>query len=365
MLYRVPMEEGIWPECLTALCTQLKALQCFYIVAGAGAAPGIRAHGGLPFDPGAQRLYNERHQGFDPYAIAFPRKPRLGPIVAEELVDRTELEHSEFYHELKGTGMHHALFLPVVLTRTRVELITIWRAGDQEPFDAESIELTELILPHLQSVLQAQHALAASIRRARRAELALDAVAEPACILNASGRVHHYNLAAEALLRAGDGLTMSEKRLCASDPHTDSRLQGLIRSAASVSAATLTQPGGVIALPRPSGRRALQVVVLPLRLSGSTSPPHVLLRVGDPDRTAHTPRGVLSALYGLTAAEAEISNALLTGHSIEQIADLRQVTSGTLRAQMNSIFRKTDTRRQSGLLKLLMSLPALDTNRTR
>jgi DNA-binding CsgD family transcriptional regulator len=54
----------------------------------------------------------------------------------------------------------------------------------------------------------------------------------------------------------------------------------------------------------------------------------------------------------------EIANALLSGRTVDQIAEQRGVTSGTLRVQLKTIFQKTDTRRQSDLLKLLLSLPA-------
>jgi DNA-binding CsgD family transcriptional regulator len=65
----------------------------------------------------------------------------------------------------------------------------------------------------------------------------------------------------------------------------------------------------------------------------------------------------LAALYGLTTAETQIANALLLGRSIAQIAGERGVTAGTLRGQIKSIFRKTNTHRQSELIRLLLSVP--------
>ncbi|HEX4024282.1 MAG TPA: hypothetical protein VHX52_06195 [Steroidobacteraceae bacterium] len=358
-LYAVPLEEEHWPVFLTTLCKQLEALQCFYMAASATQPIGVRAQGGPPLDMEGPQRYNDYYHRSDPYSIAFPRKPRIGPIFAEELVAREELERSEFYQcQATANGMHHAMFLPAILAPDRLELVTIWRSLQQKPFDAESVQLLNLLLPHIQSALRTQHVLAASTARAGRAESVLDTVAAAAFILNGRGRIVHQNLAAESLLRLQDGLGAREKQLYAAEPLIHGKLQALIASAAAASGATLCQPGGVIGLPRPSGKRSFQVMVLPLRLPGAFVAAHVLVLVGDPDQAPNFSEAVLGGFYGLTRAEVEIANALLSGRTVEQIADKRGVTDGTLRVQLKTIFQKTDTRRQSDLLKLLLSLPA-------
>jgi DNA-binding CsgD family transcriptional regulator len=82
-----------------------------------------------------------------------------------------------------------------------------------------------------------------------------------------------------------------------------------------------------------------------------------LVLIGDPDGAASVPPDILAALYAMTPAEAQIGNALLAGQPIREIARRRQVSVGTVRVQIKSIFRKTKTHRQSELVKLLLSLP--------
>ncbi len=71
---------------------------------------------------------------------------------------------------------------------------------------------------------------------------------------------------------------------------------------------------------------------------------------------------VLREHYGLTSAETEVANGLLTGFALKEIAALRKVTVGTVRDQIKSILAKTGTGKQAELVTLLMKLPKL--NRT-
>jgi DNA-binding CsgD family transcriptional regulator len=83
----------------------------------------------------------------------------------------------------------------------------------------------------------------------------------------------------------------------------------------------------------------------------------VLVLVTDPQKAVQFPDDVLRQLYGLTPAEVEVANGILTGYSPNEIADLRRVSKGTVRNQIKAIMSKTDTDRQSDLVRLLMTLP--------
>ena len=67
---------------------------------------------------------------------------------------------------------------------------------------------------------------------------------------------------------------------------------------------------------------------------------------------------VLSRLYGLTNAEARVVKALSEGKRLEAFAEEAGVTTHTVRHQLKQIFRKTDTTRQSELIKLVLTGPA-------
>ncbi len=189
--------------------------------------------------------------------------------------------------------------------------------------------------------------------RARRAEATLDAIDVAAIVLSSTGRVLHRNRAAQTLLCSRDGLELHRNQLCANDPSIQSQLKAAI-------AGTTRAPGSpsrAVALSRPSGKHALQLVIRPLKARGTHRSPQLVVLVGDPDGTVRLSRAALAALYGLTRAEVDIANGLITGNSVTEISRERSVSIGTLRIQIKSIFRKTRTQRQSELVKLLLSLP--------
>lgn len=66
--------------------------------------------------------------------------------------------------------------------------------------------------------------------------------------------------------------------------------------------------------------------------------------------------GLLRDAYGLTPAEAEIMVAITRHHSLQDIADARQRSLETVRAQVKSIMIKTEARGQSDLLRIAMSV---------
>jgi DNA-binding CsgD family transcriptional regulator len=113
----------------------------------------------------------------------------------------------------------------------------------------------------------------------------------------------------------------------------------------------------VLAVSRPSQRRAFCIVVKPLngaaRASGG-SHPEVAVFVIDPDRRRKADFGVLQNLYGFTPAEARIAGELMQGESVEEAASDLDVSLNTARTHVRHLFEKTDTHSHRELVRLLL-----------
>jgi DNA-binding CsgD family transcriptional regulator len=70
------------------------------------------------------------------------------------------------------------------------------------------------------------------------------------------------------------------------------------------------------------------------------------------------PEEWLQQLYGLTPAESRLALLLAAGNAPKEAAQQLQVGISTVRSQLKSIFAKTDTNRQSELVRLLLMSPA-------
>src|SRR5260370_148789 len=131
--------------------------------------------------------------------------------------------------------------------------------------DAAKIGSVHFLLPHLRRVAQMQHRLATLEASASPLSGALDRLASGVVIIDQGFRVRFVNRVAEDILRAGSGLLLCNHRLLASDTDVSKRLDRLIAEAAQCAAGgDPHKGGGGLAVPRPSGRRPVLLVVWPL-----------------------------------------------------------------------------------------------------
>ena len=256
--------------------------------------------------------------------------------------------------------LNSSTLIPFVSNKSQIGCVTLWRGQRQGEMAKESGDFLHRFIPHLEAALVLSQALQSARERALRAEAALGASPTAVVLLSADGHLTYMNEAAERLTRGQDGIRVQRNRLAACDPLRQNRLDALISFAAAASGAAFAQPGGAITLPRASGKRPLQALVSPLRLAkqpGQSPSAHVLIFITYPEASVDLPREILSVLYDLISSEVEVANGLLAGLSLEQIAAIREVSRGTVRTQIKSLLHKTGTRRQSDLIRLLLSLP--------
>jgi DNA-binding CsgD family transcriptional regulator len=80
----------------------------------------------------------------------------------------------------------------------------------------------------------------------------------------------------------------------------------------------------------------------------------VVVLIANPDDPRPPSIADLRGAYGLTAAQARVAVLLGEGLSLSAIAERLQVRVDTVRTHLKKIFAKTDTRRQSELVRLLL-----------
>lgn len=363
VLYSAPLQPERWERFLDLLCEHTQSRSSFLICADSRAGLSVRAEGGVPHDPAAIAAYAAEYSGRDPYMLPLIKSGATGVIDPETLLSRTELEESDMYRYLNAPlGYRYPGIVALTCTLRRLEVISFWRSGEEGYLDSNSVRLLELLVPHIQSAMEIRQALGTAHARAQGAEAMADASETPTFLLNGDGELLHANAAAREMLSEEDSLTLQKGVLTAAKSSMCKPLRGLLAGAKSNAGATAGGLSGFgvprpLSLERVSGRRALQLLASPVTgyVGGS-----VLLLATDPERPVVLRDDVLREHYGLTSAETEVANGLLTGFALKEIAALGKVTVGTLRDQIKSILAKTGTGKQSELVTLLMKLPKLN-----
>jgi DNA-binding CsgD family transcriptional regulator len=67
----------------------------------------------------------------------------------------------------------------------------------------------------------------------------------------------------------------------------------------------------------------------------------------------------LERMYQMTPAEAQLTEALVNGKSLQEHAEARSVSMNTVRTQLKSAAAKTGARRQADLVRIVLTGPAI------
>ena len=82
------------------------------------------------------------------------------------------------------------------------------------------------------------------------------------------------------------------------------------------------------------------------------------LFISDPESVILTNKDRLLQLYGLTRAESRLAAKIAEGRSLDEAAAVLNITTQTARSYLKCILRKTGTKRQVELVRLLLLSPA-------
>jgi DNA-binding CsgD family transcriptional regulator len=175
-------------------------------------------------------------------------------------------------------------------------------------------------------------------------------------LLDDRGCVLHLNRSARQFLDQKDGLSLDRTGLVATRAAWTSKLVAAIADAALVSKGKSITGGGAIAIPRPSGKRPLSLLLIPASAESmfwETRRPSVIAFLTDPDQRTPIAAGVLEMAYGLTGAEIRLAEHLLNGETLTHAAELLDISHNTARTHLQRVYQKTGTNHQGDLIRLL------------
>jgi DNA-binding CsgD family transcriptional regulator len=306
--------------------------------------------------------YKQRFAKADPFKTAVVRMDKTGVFTERELFPNSDMLDTEIYKDfLVHWNFRHPTIAAINLSTCMFDAISIWRTPEEGPMESDAIGLLKLLIPHVQIALAIRRRLGAAEQKLAGAAAMADACATATFLLTADGRIVHWNSAAESLVRDGDGLTEVNNHLVASEGQFRNELRSLFVNAASASFPSIKkQSGHSYSLERTSGKPNLQLLVSPMpAVQRNSTGAELLLLVTDPTTPVIFPDEILRTAYHLTTVEIEGANGLLMGFTTDEIATLRHVSVSTVRQQLKNMLEKTETSRQSDMVRLFMSLPRI------
>jgi DNA-binding CsgD family transcriptional regulator len=302
------------------------------------------------------------------YALINPLMPRFEQRFApgttwfsQDGMSDAELEPTEFYQDFyRPNDMHFSLGLRIPLWGAAAGSMSCQRSKAAGAFAPETDRIVQTLKPHLQRALTLHHQMTGIEAQRLGLGAAFDAFDQGVFLLDAAGRVVYANSRAEAVLRAAEGLKLAQGRLRAVLPDQDQPLQQLLQAALRLGVANGT-PSRFLLLSRRRQTLPLRVSAAPFRLESAWLGAGVgaVVFVHDPALQAASRAEAMRALFGLTPTESRVAEHLLAGLETNELAARMAITQQTARFHIKRILAKTGTRRQTELMRLMLSLPGV------
>jgi|GEM_PF-1775971 len=217
----------------------------------------------------------------------------------------------------------------------------------------------QIILPMMASGVALGRTLGALRARYQASLSVLDALGLAVFLVDHSGSVIERNTAAQRILDDADGLSVSrQNHVKLSGPERTSELETMIEAANGLARGNLGAARTVLSCARPSGRydyllsvRALSDVNAELE----TGLKCAFVTVIDPARQQHLSVEGLKELAQLSDAEGAVAALLVEGLKIAEVAERRNVSPNTIKAQLKSISQKLRCSSQSDIIRMAAS----------
>lgn len=314
-------------------------------------------------DPSWQERYETYYARRNIFLSARPDLTFSGAIRnGEAIVPDGDAMRTEYFNDfLRPLGVLHAIGMVPFRSGSVIALVSLMRRLGAPSFAEADFALLARFMPHLQRAISIHRRLeSVDLAQAAAGEV-LDGMPIGVALLDAAERVLFLNRHARALVDAGDGLVLGRDGLAAAHPDEAAALRRLIAGACGTGCGRGLAPGGTLGVTRPSGRRALTVLVAPLRARPSeltSELPAAVVFIGDPERRVEGVGDLLRRLYGLTRAEARVATQLLEGRRTEELAEHLGITLLTARTHVKRVLAKVDVRSQAELVRVLLGGPA-------
>ncbi|MBN3738250.1 MULTISPECIES: helix-turn-helix transcriptional regulator [Burkholderia] len=253
--------------------------------------------------------------------------------------------HSVFYQEFMhpfGLGSISGLYIH--RGEGSGAFLSVQGGPESQGLSDDQRRMIEIMGAHISRALRIQARIGELEARVAAAESALDAIPVPVFLLGARRELRYTNRAADQLIAAEPALRVVNGRFAPEGCVDDAQWRHAFARGGLLLRRTTGEP-----LP-------LALIPVPEQSHLARERPGVTALMTAADLRSPSARAQrLRVFYGLSSAEADLAVLLCCdGRSPQECAALRGVSIGTVRAQIKSIYTKTDVARAAQLTSLVM-----------
>jgi DNA-binding CsgD family transcriptional regulator/PAS domain-containing protein len=311
-------------------------------------------------DPEYTRLYFEKYVLMDPF---FPASSFVEAGVvhgATDIIPQAELEQTRFYKEwIVPQGIADAIAVNLEKGVTRSSFIVVRTDVSYGMADDKMHGRLAALVPHLQRAVEIGRLFDQDNANSEALTETLDHVEAAVFLVGPDGEIAFANTPAQRLL--GERLLVLEQegalRAIAAD--TDRIMRDIFLSAERGDTSVGVRGVAVPLTDSLQGRWFAHVLPLTSGRRRQAGHAHaavaaVLIRESTPN--ASPPLEAIAKLYKLTASEVRVLDTLLKAEGVKGMADILGLSQATVKTHLHNVFRKTGTKGQSDLVKLVAGI---------
>jgi len=359
LIYQGPLEETPWQRFLGKLEERMGCLSAGLTLRLSGRGrPPLLVWGHRPAlasgDAEEARLAHARLGHLDPLRNALTKPGDIHTL--DEIMPRTKLHEDEFYRRvLKPYGLEYALGMYISEPggwECNVGLVNDESRGDFS--EADKLILARL-RPHLEQALTLYSRIQRDGSELHALADTLDRLTIATLILSGTGRIVRMNGAAQRLAEGGD-LIVADQKVVIPDRGDNATFQGLVSQAIEAwraGEAGRFAEGMKIRSPTEEHLGLLvRGIASPTPYVSDASPAVIVHISGD---TSERPiERLVTKIFDLTPAEAQLATLLAMGYSLSQAAERLDLKESTVRTYCKAILGKVGVGRQADLVRLIL-----------
>lgn len=303
--------------------------------------------------------YQDRYRLVSPFRARLKKLPVGGAFFRSDHMSDEMLLKTEFYNEfLRPQDVFEYAGFPLFNSRGTKAVLGLTRPRSRPRFSAAECKALTILHPHLRRAMEVYLSLTNATKENQTLETVLADSQQSIIVIDKDRQIVFLNESADGYLVNKDGLKIDQHgSLSLCSPAHDKRFNELLTGIFDHRIENTAVKGGVMQSVRENGLRPLQLRITPfstLSLWGAGNDTLAIVYVYDPELHVLPQEAALIDLYGLTRSEAHIAVLLADGKSLEEIGDILGIKHNTAKTHLKHIFSKTDTHRQSELVKTLI-----------
>jgi DNA-binding CsgD family transcriptional regulator len=284
-----------------------------------------------------KRDYVRHYAALDPYLPILTSAPYGKWLALSECLSEPVLRSDEWYNDFHlKSGVGDILGVRLFDSSSHAVFLGVHQEIGRRLFNSRKVKSLAEIFEPLSRAAGLHVELRERGLRSDVTEQALGALATAIIVTDSEGHVIQINPVAEQILGRNDGLAVRNGKLVSLRVFENEKLKKLLEAATNEAKSKIAI--GHILLSQRGGRPGYSVTVASLSPETSRQ---------------------LTDLFGLSAAECRLANALMAGKTIQDITLELDVQITTLRTQLSSILKKVEVKRQVDLIRVLSRIPRI------